>query len=415
MTAMVQGLMQHAPLLISGLLDNAAHWHSDAEIVSREADGSEHRTGCGAAAVRAKRLATALQHLGVVSGDRVATLAMNNHRHFELYFGVSGFGAVLHTVNPRLFDPQIEYIMAHGGSRLLFVDPQFLPRVLLLAPKLAYLRHTIVMGGPDALGKGDSLPGLIDYETFIASGTDDYNWAVMDERAASTLCYTSGKTGNPIGVMYSHRSTVLHALSACQPESFGISAHSVLLALPPMFHANAWRFPYLSAMVGAKLLLPGLRLDGESIADLIASEGATFTVGVPTVFTMLLGHLARTGQRIPTLRKVGIGGSAIPKAMTDDFARHGCQAPQFWGMTETSPLGTIATDTPAVSRLEEAERSTILAQQGRVRWGVDARILGEDGHELPRDGRSQGALWVRGRWVAKGYFVLEGDATDTDG
>jgi 3-(methylthio)propionyl---CoA ligase len=410
------GLMQDAPLLISGLLDYAERCHPRAEIVSRMGDGCEHRYGYAAAAARARRLASALQAEGVRPGDRVATLAMNHFRHFELYFAVSGMGAVLHTVNPRLFGPQIEYIVNHGGSRIMFVDPAFLPIVDALAPAARHVTRYVVLCGPDALGTlGSTLPGVVDYESFLVEGSDTYAWPTFDEHTASTLCYTSGTTGNPKGVLYSHRSTVLHALSACQPGSFGISAESVLLAIPPMFHANAWSFPYLAAMTGAKLILPGPKLDGESLQDLISRERATFTVGVPTVFTILLEYLRRTGKDLAPLARAGIGGSAVPRAMIEDLARYGCAVLQLWGMTETSPLGTIATPTPEVAALPEAERSRVLAQQGRVRWGLEARIVAEDGSEAACDGKTQGALWVRGPWVAKGYFGGEATVLDGDG
>ncbi len=410
------GLMQDTPLLISSLLDYAERYHPHAEIVSREGDGSEHRYGYGEAAARARRLASALRAAGIRRGDRVATLAMNHHRHFELYFGVSGMGAVLHTVNPRLFAPQIEYIVDHGGSRILFLDPAFVPLIAPLAPALPKVARYVVLGGREALGeRREGLPGVVDYESFLKEGSDSHPWPSFDERAASTLCYTSGTTGNPKGVLYSHRSTVLHALSACQPGSFDLSAESVLLAIPPMFHANAWSFPYLAAMTGAKLVLPGPKLDGESLQELISAERTTFTVGVPTVFTMLLDHLRRTGKGIAPLTRAGIGGSAVPRAMIDELARYGCTVLQLWGMTETSPLGTIATPTPAVAALAEVERAEVLAQQGRVRWGLEARIVREDGTEAPRDGRTPGALWVRGPWVAKGYFGADESVLDDEG
>jgi fatty-acyl-CoA synthase len=409
------GLMQDQPLLISSLLAYAETYHPDVEVVSRERDGSEHRYGYAQAADRARRLASALQAAGVQPGDRVATLAMNHYRHFELYFGVSGIGAVLHTVNPRLFGPQIEYIINHGGSGILFVDPAFVPLICPLVPALRTVTRYVVLGGAEVLEGLPELPGLIDYETFLASGTTAFDWPTFDERTASALCYTSGTTGDPKGVLYSHRSTVLHALSACQPGSFDISAESVLLAIPPMFHATAWSFPYLAAMTGAKLVLPGPRIDGESLQALVTKERATFTVGVPTVFTMLLEHLRTSGNSMTPLTKVGIGGSAVPRAIIDELAGHGCQVLQLWGMTETSPLGTIATPTPAIAALSEGDRADVLSQQGRVRWGLEARILREDCTEAPRDGKSQGALWVRGPWVASGYFCGDENVLDDDG
>jgi len=414
---MLQGLMQDAPLLISGLLEYAERYHPRREVVSRLGDRSEHRYGYAQAGARARKLASALEAAGVRPGDRVATLAMNHHRHLELYFAVSGLGAVLHTVNPRLFEPQIEYILRHGGARWMFLDPQFAPVMTKLSPALPELDRYVMLDGPEALDDATAraLPGALDYETFLCSGRDRYDWPQFDERAASTLCYTSGTTGDPKGVLYSHRSTVLHALSACQPGSFGISAQSVLLAIPPMFHASAWSFPYLAAMTGAKLVLPGPKLDGESLQELIEREGCTFTVGVPTVFTGLLDHLRRTRKGIPTLNRAGIGGSAVPRTMIEELASHGCEVLQLWGMTEVSPLGTIATPTPEVAVLPDVERRDVLAQQGRVRWGLDVRLIRENGGDAPWDGRTPGALWVRGPWCARGYFGAAEDALDRDG
>lgn len=410
------GLMQDTPLLISSLLDYAEQYHPRTEIVSRECDGSEHRYGYAEASIRARRLASALVHAGVKYGDRIATLAMNHHWHFELYYGVSGLGAVLHTVNPRLFAQQIEYIVNHGGSRIMLLDPAFVPLVAPLVSKFSKVIRYIVLGGPEVLdAAAKELPGAIDYETFLESGITYFTWPSFDERSASSLCYTSGTTGNPKGVLYSHRSTVLHALSSCQPGSFNLSAESVLLAIPPMFHANAWSFPYLAAMTGAKLVLPGAKVDGESILELIHAEQATFTVGVPTIFTMLLEQVRRSGKGLASLKRVGIGGSAVPRAMIDELAQYECTVLQLWGMTETSPLGTIATTTPAIAAMDERKRSDILAQQGRVRWGLDARIVREDGSEAPRDGKSSGALWVRGPWVSKGYFGTDTSVLDEEG
>lgn len=407
------GLMQDVPLLISGLLDYAERYHPDAEIVSREDDGSEHRYGYGEAARRARRLAAALRSAGVRPGDRVATLAMNHHRHFELYFGVSGMGAVLHTVNPRLFAAQIEYIVDHGGARILFVDPAFVPLIAPIVPALRKVTRYVVLGENDAL-VGDGLPQAVDYETFLAEGTDAYAWPSFDEHAASTLCYTSGTTGNPKGVLYSHRSTVLHALSACQPGSFGLSAESVLLAIPPMFHANAWSFPYLAAMTGAKLVLPGAKIDGETLQDLIAKERATFTVGVPTIFTMLIEHLRRTGKSIAPLTRAGIGGSAVPRAMIDELARHGCTVLQLWGMTETSPLGLANRPKAKHAGLDADAALALASKQGRPICGVQFRVVDGSGADVARDGTSFGRLLVRGPTVCSGYFgVVDSPAHQT--
>jgi acyl-CoA synthetase (AMP-forming)/AMP-acid ligase II len=407
---MLPGLMQDRPLLISSLLAYAERFHPQREVVSRFADGTEQRLGWGDVGGRARQIASALTRAGVRPGDRVATLAMNHHRHIELYYGVSGIGAVLHTVNPRLFEPQLAYVLRHGGARWIFVDPAFLPLLGRIGTEIPELLHRIVLAPSGEVPRGES-----GYEEFLATGTQDVDWPTFDERAASALCYTSGTTGNPKGVLYSHRSTVLHALAACRPDSFDVSARSVLLAIPPLFHANAWSFPYIAAMAGAKLVLPGPRLDGASLQALIESEGCTFTVGVPTVFTGLLDHLRATNTTISPLRRAGIGGSAVPRAMIEAFAAHGCEVLQLWGMTEVSPLGTIATPTAETDGLPDAARREVLARQGRVRWGLDVRLVREDGSETPADGRTPGALWVRGPWAARGYFGEPAPVTDRCG
>ncbi len=407
---MLTGLMQETPMLISSLIAYAERFHPARQVVSRSANGTEQRLGWGDVGRRARRLASALRRAGIRPGDRVATLAMNHHRHLELYYGVSGIGAVLHTVNPRFFEPQLAYVLRHGGARWVFADPAFLPLLDRIKSEIPELCHRIVLAQPDEVPDGES-----GYEGFLSTGAENLDWPMLDERTASALCYTSGTTGNPKGVLYSHRSTVLHALAACRPDSFDVSARSVLLAIPPLFHANAWSFPYLAAMAGAKLVLPGPHLDGATFQALIVSEGCTFTVGVPTVFTGLPDHLRATDTAIPSPRRAGIGGSAVPRAMIDALAAYGCEVLQLWGMTEVSPLGTIATPTPDTDDLPATARREVLARQGRVRWGLDVRLVREDGSEAPADGRTPGALWVRGPWTARGYFGDPAPLTDRHG
>lgn len=411
------GRMQDKPLLISDFLTYAETYHPAREIVSRDANEREHRYAYAGMAVRAKQLAQALIAYGIKPGDRVATLAMNNHRHFELFYGVSGIGAVLHTVNPRLFEDQIIYICNHAEDRVLFLDPAFLPLAASLAPRLETIETFVVLGGSDALDGGLPLESAADYESFIAGFDADYTWPSFDERAASSLCYTSGTTGNPKGVLYSHRSTVIHAMAACQNSAMGLSAHDTIMPIAPMFHANAWSTPYLAPMIGAKLVLPGPRLDPESVQGLIDDESVTFTVAVPTVFTMLLDYLEQTGKRIDSLRQATIGGTSVPPAMIDLLReKYGCFVAQVWGMTELSPLGTMTTLTPAVASLPESERREFLYKQGRAQFGLELKIVDDNGCPVPRDGETAGALWVRGPWAAAGYFRGEaGEVLDDDG
>ena len=334
---------------------------------------------------------------------------MNGYRHFELFYGVSGIGAILHTVNPRLFEEQVVYILEHAASRMLFVDPMFVPLARKLLPSLKAIERVFVLDDRGA----DDWPS---YENFIDNGDPAYRWPTFAESTASSLCYTSGTTGDPKGVLYSHRSTVLHALSAAQRSAMGLGPDDVILPLAPMFHANAWSTPYLAPMVGAKLILPGPRLDGRSVQSLICEENVTFTVAVPTVFTMLFEHLDATGERIDSLKRAVIGGSAVPSAMIEKLARaYGCTVLQVWGMTETSPLGTMCTPIPALDTLAEPERQKKMQTAGRVQFGMQLKITGPAGEELPHDGSQSGNLWVRSGWASKGYYREERDKLDADG
>jgi fatty-acyl-CoA synthase len=401
--------MQDKQLMISDFIGYAQKYHPTREIVSRDADGNTHRYTYTEAGRRARKLASALLEAGIGGGDRVATLAMNGFRHFELFYGVSGIGAILHTVNPRLFEEQLVYILEHAGSRMLFVDPMFVPLARKLLPRLTAIERVFVLDNRGA----DDWPS---YESFIANGDPAYRWPTFDESTASSLCYTSGTTGDPKGVLYSHRSTVLHALAAAQRSAMGLAADEVVMPLAPMFHANAWSTPYLAPMVGAKLVLPGPRLDGRSIQSLIAEEKVTFTVAVPTVFTMLFEHLDATGERIDSLKRAVIGGSAVPSAMIEKLARvYGCTVLQVWGMTETSPLGTMCTRIPALDRLAEPERQKKMQTAGRVQFGMQLKITGPTGEELPHDGSQSGDLWVRSGWASKGYYRDERVKLDAEG
>jgi len=412
------GLMQDKPLLISSLIDHAASFHPHTEIVSRSVEGPIQRTDYRTLQARSKKAANALQNLGVAFGDRVATLAWNTARHLELYFGVSGSGAVLHTVNPRLFPEQVEYILGHAEDKVLLFDISFAGLVEQLAPSLKSVTHFVALTDREHM-PDIKVDNLLCYEDLLADASDDYQWPEFDERTASSLCYTSGTTGNPKGVLYSHRSTVLHSLIALAPDSFSVTADSSLLLVVPMFHANAWGMPYAAALVGAKLVLPGEHLDGESLYQLMRDEEVTFSQAVPTVWLMFFQYLdahPEINVRDLPLHSIGIGGSAPPRAMLDRFNDMGVQVLQGWGMTETSPLGVVNRPLARHARLDNEERAELQAKQGRGIWGVDLKIVDDHGKPLPWDGVSAGHLHVRGPWIASGYYRAEGgDVVDEEG
>ncbi len=416
------GLMQSKPLLISSLIEHAAHFHPEQEIVSRfvedDLDAPLRRSSYREVHQRAKQVANLLGELGVREGDRVGTLAWNTTRHLELYFGVSGIGAVLHTINPRLFPEQIDYIVNHAEDKVLIFDISFAPLVEKLAPSLPKVEHFVALTDrqhmPDI-----KLPGeLLCYEDLMAAQSDQFQWPLFDENTASSLCYTSGTTGNPKGVLYSHRSTVLHTLMAMAPDSFAVSASSVLLLVVPMVHANAWGMPYAAAMAGAKLVLPAENLDGEQLVRLMREEKVTFSQGVPTVWMMFFEYVDAHPEVIRELNldTVGIGGSAPPRAMIRRFEDElGVEVVQGWGMTETSPLCTCNRWLPKHASLSRQEREDVKVKTGRAVWGVDFKITDDDNRVLPFDGESRGHLWVRGPWIAGGYFRKEGSVLDDEG
>ena len=398
------GLMMDTPLVITSLIQYAARYHGDTEIVSRSVEGPIHRYTYRDSYQRIGRLANALKVLGVREGDRVATLAWNGYRHFELYFGISGIGAVCHTINPRLFKDQIAYIVNHAEDRYLFVDLTFVPLLEDIASSLEGVAGYVIMTDAEHMPE-TTLPYVMCYETLLAAEDETGDWPVFDERTASSLCYTSGTTGNPKGALYSHRSTVLHTLSICAGEGFGLSNQDVALPAVPMFHVNAWGIPYACAMVGAKLVLPGPGYEGGAMYELLDRERVTVTAGVPTIWFMLLDYLRESGKSLPHLRAAGIGGSAVPRIMTEAFEdEHGVKVFHAWGMTETSPVGTSGRLKGRQDGLPKEERRVYQAKQGHAIFGVDLKIVDEAGQELPHDGESFGELLVRGPWVISAYF-----------
>jgi len=401
------GLMMDRPLLVSDLLRHADRHHGAIEIVSKTVEtGAIHRYTYHDAHVRARRLANALKRLGVQASDRVATLGWNSYRHFEIYYAVAGSGAVIHTINPRLFPDQIVYIANHAEDKVVFFDVTFAPLVEKLAPQVKAVKHWVAMTDQVHLPK---VASALCYEELLAAETDRYEWPSFDERSAACLCYTSGTTGNPKGALYSHRSTLIHAYASALPDALNISARDVVLPVVPMFHVNAWGLPYACALSGAKLVFPGQHLDGKSLHELFESEEVTFSAGVPTVWLGLLNYMKEHKLRFTTLKRVVIGGSACPPAMIGTFQRdYGVEVLHAWGMTEMSPLGTAATFKAKHRKWSEEERTRLQYKQGRVLFGVDVRIVDQNGKELPWDGKAFGDLQVRGPWVIKSYFKGEG-------
>ena len=414
------GLMQQRPLLISSLIDYAATWHGDRQIVSRDPEGRFHCSDYSQVATRAKQVAGALDALGVGHGDRVATLAWNSYRHLEAYYGITSSGRVLHTVNPRLFPEQLQYIMHHAEDGFVFFDPIFAPLVEMLAPKLPLVRGWL------ALCDGGQMPklavkNLLCYEELVAAASADYDWPQLDENAASTLCYTSGTTGNPKGVLYSHRSTILHAFAACSADALALSARDSILVVVPLFHANAWSLPFSAAMCGAKLVLPGPKLDPESIYMLLEQEECTKAGGIPTIWLNFLAWLENNRAKLDLsrlkLKLVFSGGTAAPRATIEKFHDLlGVFLLHAWGMTETSPLVTTGTPLPKHEGTARERVVDMQVKQGRQVYGVELKVVGRDGRDLPHDGASVGELKVRGNWVISGYFKGEGGVVvDADG
>ena len=410
------GLMQNHPLLISSLIDFAARHHQDGQVVSRRVEGDIHRYTWADVQKRAKQVANGLDALGLKAGERVGTLAWNGYRHLELYFGVSGTQRVLHTINPRLLPEQIAWIVNHAEDQILCFETSFLPIVQGIHAHCKTVKHWIALCDEDKLPKDTGIPNLMSYEAWIGKQSTDYTWPVFDENTASSMCYTSGTTGNPKAALYSHRSTVLHAYAAALPDVMGLSARDSALPVVPMFHVNAWGLPYSAAMVGCKLVFPGPAMDGKSIYELMEAEKVTFAAGVPTVWQMLLGHLGPNKLKFSSLTRTVIGGSAAPPAMIAAFRdQYGVDVLHAWGMTEMSPLGTLCTLKEKHKDLPEEDKMKLRLKQGRAIFGVDMKIVGDNGEELPWDGKTYGDLYVKGPWILDTYFKGEGGNPLVDG
>ncbi|HUD94900.1 3-(methylthio)propionyl-CoA ligase [Sphingobium sp.] len=415
---MLHGLMQDRPLLISDILDFAERHHGDTAVISRRVEGGIHRSSYAACAARARQVANAVEAERLAMSDRVGTLAWNGYRHVELYFGVAGSGRVLHTINPRLHPDQVAWIVNHADDRIICFDLSFLDLIGQIRDRCPGVKKWVVLCGPERLSDEDRASGLVSYEEWLAAQPIEYRWPVLDEHSASALCYTSGTTGDPKAVLYSHRSTVLHAYAIALPDAMAFSARDTLLPLVPMFHVNAWGIPYAAALTGAKLVLPGPQLNGASVYELIAAEGVTFVAGVPTVLQTLIAHVEAGRLGFGSLNRVVIGGAACPPAMLRELREnHGLEAIHSWGMTEMSPLGTLCTMKAKHNDLSADQQLPLRAKQGRAIFGVDMKIMDDTGTDLPWDGVSQGHLMVRGHWVVSSYFGAGGDkpVVDADG
>lgn len=405
------GQMMTAPLLISSQIEHAEAYHGSTPIISVNTEGGIEETTWGQVARNARRLGSALSQMGLEPNARCATIAWNNRRHLEIYFGVSGAGFVCHTINPRLFPEQLIYIINHAQDRVLFVDATFLPIAVKLREHLPELQHVVLMG-PRNEEAAAQFDGLLFYDELLETGDSDFEWPQFDENTASSLCYTSGTTGNPKGVLYSHRSTLLHSFIANTPDCIGFSASEVVLPVVPMFHVNAWGAPYACAMSGTPLVLPGPDLHGEALVKLIDDYGVTLAMGVPTIWLGLLGHAKAVGSKLASLKRTVVGGSACPPSMIAEFRdSYGVETLHAWGMTEMSPLGTVNHPLAKHAKLPEADQQAIRESQGRPPFGVALKIVDDEGNELPRDGKCQGDLLVKGPWVLDSYFRMDkGDA-----
>lgn len=411
------GNMMFQPLLISSMIEHAGRYHADTLIISKNTDLSITETTWGNIRENSKRFANALEALGAKLGDRVATIAWNNHRHLESWYAISGSGMVCHTINPRLFPEQLVFIINDAADKVILFDKTFLPLIKAVKPMLKSVEHFICLDAPDA-AVSEQLPDIKFYDDLIAEHSEQFAWPEFDELTASSLCYTSGTTGNPKGVLYSHRSTVLHSYGICMPDSLNISARDIMLPVVPMFHVNAWGTPYAAAMVGCTLVLPGPGLDGASLANMIDTYKVSVALGVPTIWQGLINAAVQSGSTLDSLKRNVVGGSACPPAMMKVFKEQfNCETIHAWGMTETSPLGTSCQYKAKHASLSDEEKMQIRLSQGRPPFGVDLRITDEEKgtHELKRDGQTSGNLQIKGHWILNNYFGKAESALTSDG
>lgn len=406
----MNGLMMSVSLNLKSIIEHSTRVNGDGEIVSVTRDNPRHRYTYQEAFTRANQLASAMSSWGLQPGDRVATLAWNDYRHFETYYAVGCSGYVTHTINPRLFPEQLVFIINHADDQYVFLDADFVPLVEKIADQCPGVKGYVVMISEDQMPE-TTLPNAMCYETLVASAAADYDWPDVDENAACALCYTSGTTGNPKGVLYSHRSTILHAYAGLMPDAMGLGQADVILPIVPMFHVNAWGLPYACPMIGAKMVMPGNKMgDGETLAALINEENVTFSAGVPTVWLSLINYLKQSGMRVESLRRVIVGGSACPLSIMEDFDTYGVETRVGWGMTEMSPLGTTNPSRDIRDEMSADEFAKLRLKAGRPIYGCDVKITDDDNNELPWDGVAFGSLKVRGPWICSAYYKLEGSS-----
>ncbi len=412
----MNGLMMNVPLSVTSIMEHAERVNGTTEIVSYTRDNPRHRYTYRDAFQRTRQLANTIAGWGLARGDRIATLAWNDYRHFETYYAAACSGYVCHTINPRLFPEQVTYIINHAEDQYVFLDPDFLPLVEGVAPACPGVKGWVVLTTEEHMPE-TSLANVLCYETLVAAGDTSFEWPQLDENAACALCYTSGTTGNPKGVLYSHRSTMLHAYATMMPDAMGLSSKDVVLPIVPMFHVNAWGTPYSCPMAGAKLVFPGSKMgDGATLAALINEEGVTMSAGVPTVWLGLLAYLKSSGQRVDSLQRIIVGGAACPLSIMEDFDKYGVETRVGWGMTEMSPLGSVNSSPSNREKYSDEEFAKLRLKAGRPIFGVEMKIVSDSGEEQPWDGVAFGSLKVRGPWICSSYFKLEGsDANAEEG